>query len=131
MYLTAQRVLSAEGAEAVNAYHYRHGADFAWPDDASALPDEAPGALVERREDVPPGGNRVRSWLDVLAPDGTVAVTLRFALDTFRRNLEEFPNPAVFRQGPVTVRFGVEIPQEPRWADALAELMEALEGFVS
>lgn len=130
MYLTAQRVRSRDGKEAVNAYRHLHGPDFEWPPDASRVPDEAPGRLVERHEAIPPGGNRVRSWLDVVAPDGSEGEVLALALDTFRRNLAEFPNPAVFRIGTVTIRFGVEISLEPRWDAALDELTAALREFV-
>ena len=126
MYATAQRVRASDGAEGVNGYLYRHGPGFPWPADPTPLADEDPGTLEAREEAVPPGGNRVRSYLDVLASDATEMAEIRGVFETFRQNLQEFPNPAVFRMGGVTLRYGVEIALEDRWNEALEELETAV-----
>lgn len=60
------------------------------------------------RTDLPPGGNQVRAYLDVLAPDRTSRAEIEQALAAFSRDLRERRNPTVFNHGVVTIRFGVE-----------------------
>lgn len=68
---------------------------------------------------VPPGGNRVRSYLDVLAPDdispGEVDLALTgLWLDLVADELgpagRRLPNPVVIQRGRVVLRFGVDLP---------------------
>lgn len=69
MYLTAQRVISPSGENGINGFLYEHGT-VAWetpPDPAS----ESAGKLVHSFITVPPGSNRVVSFVDVVAPDDT------------------------------------------------------------
>ncbi len=71
MYLTAQRVRSAAGAEALHAFLHLHdvpGAD-PFPDNPLSVPHEHPGQLVASHTPIPPGGNRVLAYLDIVAPD--------------------------------------------------------------
>ena len=109
MYVTAHLVRSREGDEGINAFLHLHGAGFTWPENPAPLADTTPGALVIRRTDIPPGGNRVRSHLDVLAPDGTTRQEIQGALTGLSRDLRERRNPTVFSLGSVTIRFGVDI----------------------
>jgi hypothetical protein len=109
MYVTAHLVRANSGDEGINGFLHHHGADFAWPADPAALPDAQPGAIVARRIDLPPGGNRVRAYLDVVAPDGTPRAALDQALAAFTRDLAERRNPTVFTAGDVAIRFGVEL----------------------
>lgn len=51
----------------------------------------------------------VRAYLDVLAPDRTPRVEIDEALVAFSHDLCERRNPTVFKQGAVTIRFGVEL----------------------
>ena len=70
MLLTAQRVVSPlSRARGVNVYLYLHGS-FVWdrvPNEF--LPEANPGELVAQWIQLAPGGNRVISFLDVVAPD--------------------------------------------------------------
>lgn len=108
MYVTAHLVRSRSGDEGINGFLHHHGADFSWPPDAADLPDTTPGTIALRRIDLPPGGNQVRAYLDVLAPDGTPRAQLGQAMAAFARDLPERRNPTVFVLGTVTIRFGVE-----------------------
>lgn len=69
MYLTAQRVISPSSEIGINGFLYEHGT-VAWetpPDPTS----ESVGKLVHSLITVPPGSNRVVSFVDIVAPDGT------------------------------------------------------------
>ena len=107
MYATAH-VVRRDTEEGLNVFLHVHGEDFAWPAEASSLPEVQPGRVVVRRVDLPPGGNRVRAYLDVLAPDGTPLSEIQSALRALARDLCERRNPTVFEAGRVTIRFGVE-----------------------
>lgn len=107
MYATAHLV-RREGVEGINAFLHEHGAGNPWPTDASTFPETNPGRIVLRRTDIPPGGNSVRAYLDVLAPDATPLEEIRGALRAVAEDLGERRNPTVFRHGVVTIRFGVE-----------------------
>jgi hypothetical protein len=108
MYLTAHLLRSGDQREGINAFLHVHGVSFAWPDDASSLPETAPGRTVLHRTDLPPGGNQVRAYLDILAPDRTPRAELAEALTALSRDLRERRNPTVFNHGAVTIRLGVE-----------------------
>jgi hypothetical protein len=69
-----------------------------------------------------PGGNRVRAYLDVLAPDNTSIAEVDEALSTLLADLGQRHNPTVFSVGHVTVRFGVEIALEERRHQTFEEL---------
>jgi hypothetical protein len=112
MYITAHLVKSGDQREGINAFLHVHGASFAWPEDASSLPETTPGRTVLHRTDLPPGGNQVRAYLDILAPDRTRRIEVEQALMVFARDLPERRNPTVFHQGIVTIRFGVELALE-------------------
>ena len=116
MYLTAHRVRSATQAEGINSFRHWHGAEFAWPDDASALPETEPGVLdpAAARIAIRPGGNRVRAYLDVLAPDDTPPAAIEQALADLERDLAQRVNPTVFTSGRTTIRLGVELALEPQ-----------------
>lgn len=69
MYLTAQRVISPEGNNGINAFLYEHGQN-AW----EAPPELVPGSfgtLMNMSLLVTPvGANEVVSYVDIVAPDG-------------------------------------------------------------
>lgn len=109
MYVTAHLVRSRNGDEGINGFLHHHGASFAWPPDAADLPDTTPGKIVLGRVDLPPGGNQVRAYLDVLVPDGTPRAQIDQGIAAFVRDLHERRNPTVFTHGAVTIRFGVEL----------------------
>lgn len=85
MYAVAQHVWSRRsGREGVNCCLYLHeGSRMDWtsPDVWTAI-DRHPGRFLEQRNDVdPPGGNEVRSYLDLVAPDDGAIEPIRQALD--------------------------------------------------
>jgi hypothetical protein len=109
MYVTAHLVRSNEGDEGINAFVHVHGLQFSWPEDAAPLADTNPGRIVYQRIDLPPGGNQVRAYLDVLAPDEIARDAIERTLAGLASDLVERRNPTVFTQGKVTIRFGVEL----------------------
>jgi len=109
MYITAHLVKSGDQHEGINAFLHVHGGSFTWPDDASSLPETTPGRTALHRTDLPPGGNQVRAYLDILAPDRSPRVAIEQALEALSQDLRERRNPTVFHQGTVTIRFGVEL----------------------
>lgn len=115
MYLTAHRVVSPDGQGGTNSFLHRHGPDFPWPEDAWRLPEEEPGDVVEEHIEVAPGGNAVRSYLDILAPDGTSIDEFDRAVAALVQSLnlaamvtgEPLPNPVVYAYRDTVIRFGV------------------------
>lgn len=112
MYATAQHVVSSAGSAGINSFLHRHGAEFSWPADTRAvalLPSERPGEEVSRHVVVPPGGNPVRSYLDLLAPDGTDVAELLSAIREAEAAVEEqLDTEWVVARGAVVIVFGVE-----------------------
>jgi len=82
MYLAAQHVRSARtGDQGINSYIYGHGPYFwlGWP---PFMPEDNPGTLYDQYLEVmPPGGNRILAYLDILAPDAS-ARRVQPAFDT-------------------------------------------------
>ncbi len=109
MYLAAQRVEDKRKRRGLNAFAHRHD-QRGWPDDAASLPETDPGRLVPWASivRVPPGGNRVVSYLDVLAPEDAGSREIKQVLDVLDRDLGERKNPTTFRLGRITVRFGAD-----------------------
>ncbi|HEX3757250.1 MAG TPA: hypothetical protein VHW23_01030 [Kofleriaceae bacterium] len=122
MYVTAHLVKSRDQREGINAFLHVHGAGFAWPDDASLLPETSPGKTVLHHTDLPPGGNQIRAYLDIVAPDRTPRAEIDQALTAFSQDLRERRNPTVFRHGVITIRFGVELGLEGLRAQQLEML---------
>ena len=125
MYLTSHRVRARSGREAVHSFLHEHG-DVPWPDDVSSWPEERPGRLHAHRSALEVGGNTVRAYLDVLAPDATPVQVVEDALEHFSNDVNERRNPTLFRSGQVTLRFGVELKLEPTRGEVLLELVTHL-----
>jgi hypothetical protein len=96
VYLTAQRVQAVRGPPrgVINAFLYRPPAagdavDWENPDFDELT--RSPGTLVRQSTPLQPGGNRVLSFLDVLAPD---AVTEQELTDALLRIAETLPPAA-------------------------------------
>lgn len=107
MYSTAHRAISSEGLEAIHAFVHVHG-NIPWPNDVTDWPETHPGKLALNKTVLPVGGNRIRSYLDVLAPDTTPLQAIHEALTALSDDLNERRNPTVFSHGSITIRFGVE-----------------------
>ena len=118
MYATAHRVRSPQGVEGVNAFLHKHGSDFSWPSEPWRLPEENPGLVVHQEVQVKPGGNDVRSYLDVIAPDDVAKSDIETAFAGLSLELmadevtasprDRLPNPMVYQRGRVVLRLGVE-----------------------
>lgn len=142
MYATAHHVVSPSGAEAIHAFLYKHGEHFPWPEDPWNIPEREPGVELWKNTTLPTGNNRVRSYLDVLAPDGVTAHELDAALTALWAELaaeelgptgpsgaggDRLPNPVVFRHGNVVLRFGVELGLAQQRASEMSELRTAVD----
>lgn len=114
MYLAIQLVRRGE-EEGINAFLHKHPPDLKWPkspEDIAALADVNPGKIVQQRTDLKPGGNAVRAYLDVLAPEDTAVEDIEKVIQTLRRKLAEQKNPTIFSKSVVALRFGVELSLE-------------------
>ena len=125
MLATAQRVVSPTGLVGINVYLYHHDARQPWtPHDLGAL--EASARLKDQHFQVHPGGNKVRSYLDVFAPEGTPSTDL---LPWFRR-LTRTPStpsfPLVDREGEAVLRFNLDLGLVPTWRDEFSDLAAAV-----
>jgi hypothetical protein len=138
MYATAQRVRSTGGKEGLNGFLHMHGPGFPWPPDPWNLPETRPGEQVSEDVDVPPGGNNVRSYLDVIAPDKTPADEIDAALTSLWLELsadesglgapqEPLPNPVVYCRGLVFLRLEVEAALLASRASEMAALRRIVE----
>lgn len=126
MYLTAQRVLAVRsGQEGINAFHHRHAEQWlgAPPDD---IPTSNPGELVNRETVVKPGGNRVRSYLDIIAPEDTPWSDIREALLSFAASSVNAPFPWSYTSGPIRIVAGMDPQLAPSWQSELATLYQAI-----
>ena len=77
MFLVVQHVAVAD-QDGINAYCHEHGVreDWQWEPPAG-IPDEDPGTVISALTRLTVQGlGRVRSYLDVAAPDGTPPSTL-------------------------------------------------------
>ena len=74
MKLVAQRVMSpATRTQATQAFHYLHG-EIVW---TGPTPEGlGHGMLQASRVELPPGGNHVLTYLDIVAPDETPTVAI-------------------------------------------------------
>ncbi len=138
MYAAAHRVVHRDGRTGINAFLHHHGPQFSWPAAPWTLPETNPGDLVRERIEVPPGGNRVLSYLDVLAPDDATPAEIDVALTGLWLELVAdeagpsaptgpLPNPTVYKRGHVVLRFGVEDGLVPGRALELAELRDRID----
>lgn len=125
MLLTAQRVESGAGDEGVNAFCNLHGS-FIWSGAPPAgIPEANPGEPAHQRIEVQPGGNRVRSYLDVIAPDETPTSEILGAVQQFLVVVRDRPLPWTATVGRCTIRFGIDIGLEPVWTEEFRRLIAA------
>lgn len=125
MYVCAQRVLaiggSYKGRQGINSFLYLHGSyEWSGPPAPDWLPDNNPGIITDSEIEIPPPGNRVRSYLDLVAPDNTPLDHLAQAAG----------RPGVVRELPVIwtheniwCRFGTEDTLAPQWQHELQRLL--------
>lgn len=131
MYVTAHRVRSRASREGINAFlslHRDSGAreiDWAHPV-VQQVAQQNPGTLVFRECDLKPGGNDVRSFLDVVASDETDSARIRAALDAFERALESESLPYMTVIDRIGILFNAELGLEEERLDEYRVLKRRL-----
>lgn len=126
MFLVIQHVATSD-QDGINAYCHAHGArdDWEWEPPAG-VPDEDPGTLLEHLSHVNvTGRGRVRSYLDIAAPDGVPVSMLsgvRLLVVALLSAGARFPLVVV--SGPLFVRFEVEEALRHEWRAELRRLLE-------
>jgi len=127
MKLVAQRVVQAGSAphrrSGINAFCYLHG-DLLWLDAPPA--DLGRGQLASQIVEVsPPAGNRVRSYLEITAPDSTPDRQMVSAVQSGADFLADAgrPPPWRFGHGEVSFAFEVEAALAAQWQVELRMLL--------
>jgi hypothetical protein len=128
MMLVAQRVRPPSGEARVNVYRFRHEPALTsdwWMRAWTAAEENL--VRVSGREQIPAGGNRVESFLDVVGPDDSAATELTAWA---REVLSAWPDPVGFPlcviEGALGVRFGCDGAAPRAWRDVAMELLDAL-----
>ena len=129
MYLTAHHVISPSAAqEGINAFLYLHNRST-WRVPPPEIPDQNPGTLTHRMIAVEPPGNRVRSYLDVVAPDDADWTEIRQGFIQFVSCAQRNPLPWTAVVGRCLFRCGLERSLVPTWQLELHRLYSALESI--
>lgn len=125
MYLCAQRVHAVAGQSAgmqgINAFLFLHGG-YEW---TGGLPPEFrpevnPGVFSDQLIQLAPPGNRVRSYLDIVAPDHT---PINQVISVASRPGYVATLPTEWSSGSVWCRFGAEEALAPQWNHELGRLL--------
>lgn len=126
MYATAQRVQDREGHTAIHTFVHRHDpSDCPFPADPRTVPQSAPGRLVWRdTHDVPPGGNAVLSYVDLVVPDEQWSANWTPELQSLAKFTGQLPVPFEERVGPVLVIFNAV--DDHRDSGEFASLLKAV-----
>lgn len=118
MHLIAQRVQSSQGQEGINAF--LHG-PIGWLDRPPA--DLQPGKLADSRVEMPPPGNRIRSFLEIVTPDVTpsrqVFRAILDRIDLFEN--KSFPLDVLI--GDISFQFDLDLALAPGWRQELEFLL--------
>lgn len=129
MYITAQRVVRAGSANGgINVFRYAH-VDAAWDMPPPSIPDVDPGALVSHSISIPPGGNRVRSYFDIVAADEVDWGQIRVGMMAFVGANQRRALPWSGHAGRCYFRLGMEDVLARDWARELAALYRAAQAL--
>lgn len=105
------------GNRGVNIYLYAHG-----PIALPPTPEANPGTLLMQHLQLEPtGGNRVLSYLDIMASDALPLESLRGYLAALKHSMVENGNPSIGTWGPLWIRYGLGNIGIP-WATELGAL---------
>jgi len=126
MYLRAQRVSVPDSHETgINAFLYSHPGRH-WDTPPEEIPDQSLGLLAHKRVDVEEAGNRVRSYLDIVAPDDLDRVELKTRLLAFLKSARDQPLPYQSVADPCRFRLGMDVEiAEAGWRHEIAALATA------
>ena len=110
MYITAQKLRSKDGQIGRNSFLYEHSeADGRLFEDRNPdvvdIAERHLGRLAAQSYDLPPGGNRVLSYLDVAAVDGTNLKNIEAALKAVASQITVGLSPIELSLNGVSVRF--------------------------
>jgi hypothetical protein len=126
MFLVVQHVATAE-QDGINAYCHEHGTrdDWQW-EPPPGVPDEDPGIVLHHLTRVTvQGRGRVRSYLDIAAPDGAPVSILSRVHDVVAAVLRSGGQfPLVVVSGPIFVRFELEGALRYDWRAELRRLLD-------
>lgn len=122
MRLSAQRVVSPRGEKGINSYCHLHGPSN-WLDEPPAEILSSPGDLASSREEVPPPGNRVRSYLDIIAPDHVPSAKIAREVIDAVTLLPSPPLPMRVQSGNMTFIFNAERSLAAAWQGELKTLL--------
>ena len=130
MYLTAHHIISpATHHEGVNAFLYQHGS-LTWADKVPpGMPDQNPGKLIAQSISIPPPGNAVRSYLDIVVPDESRWEEVRLALMDFVGQSQPRALPWQGQSGRCFFRFGMEFALARQWQKELAVLYRSAQAL--
>jgi hypothetical protein len=131
VYLTAHHVVSpATQREGVNALLYLHGDqawEHLWPPD---IPRRNPGTLRAQSISVSPPGNRVRSFLDIVAPDDVRWEDVHVGLMEVVGRCQIAPLPwSGQSRGGTYFEIGMDVGLSARWQKELAILYRAAQAL--
>jgi hypothetical protein len=93
----------------------------------SGIPDQNPGQLEADLIVVPPPGNRVRSYLDIVAPDEVRWSEIRPAFTAFASEAQRTPFPWVGVFGRCFFRLAMDQALARQWYVEIAHLYRAAE----
>ena len=126
MFLTAHHVHSpTRDVEGVNAYCFLHGSYVWGAEPPPGIPEDNPGTLVHSSTPVPPPGNRVRAYVDIIASDETPTPEIIQAALGFLDASASASVPWQRTVGRCTFRFNLDASLEPGWRDKFKELLSA------
>ena len=104
MYVAVQRVVSpTSGETGINVFVYLHPGRT-WRTPPADITPSNPGRLVRKSIAVKPSGNRIRSNLEVVAPDGIEIAEVRKHLSAFFDRAQFGPLPWEGVDGPCLFR---------------------------
>lgn len=130
MRLVAQRVRSPANSEGINAFCFLHG-PIAWLESPPPEIEQSQGVLMNSHVEVPPPGNRVRSYLEIMTPDDTPNHQVERDVTESIDLLQDLPFPFKLEGGGTTFEFDVELALAPAWRRELLFLLHrALEARV-
>ena len=130
MYLTAHHVVSPTSRrEGFNTFLYLHE-DQAWEHlFAPDVPERNPGTLRVQSISLPPPGNRVRSYLDIVAPDDVRWEDVHVGLMEFVGHCQSGPLPWAGEARSGYFRVGMDRGLSSRWQKELATLYRAAQAL--
>lgn len=122
MLLVAQRVHRLDGRHGVNAYFYRHPPIGGWAADPRQM-FAAPVELERESEVLTVGGNRIRSFLDIAAPNLAQISEILVAAHQFTIPMLPPHGEYWVPSTAIAMRFGADAAFMPIWKREVWELI--------